>query len=617
MSRDGERTGRKAFSRRSRFRYWFDNRMARGAFGLILALVAGSVLLAVLIAALIVLLGFNREMEASAVIWDGVATVINAWMPAYEDGGPGYLVMMSLIALAGLLFTSVLIGIITSAIEVKIDNLKKGNSLVLERDHIVVLGFCPGEYTLLKQLILAAAGRPACVVVAEDMEREEMERAIAENVDVPRNCRVVCRTADITHPSALEKCSVETCRSIIVSPTDDMRTIKAVLAVSRLLEEKGAPEIAVNAIISRPEYRFPPSLVEADNITTLQTGYVLAKLIAHSCTQTGISDCFREIFNFEGAEFYLTDIPGIDGMTFGWLTARLEGGAPVGVQHCGEIALNPPAAHRLQKTDRILVFAEARDSARLGNEAPEEPPAAEAPAKQAEDGTDMVIFGQNETLPVILRELPANVTRACLVAKIAPEDREALTKVASDRSLFLEYAEDAVGTEEALLALARSAAHIVILNDHGLEPEEADMQVIFLLLNLRDIRARYGLHFNLTVEMRRERNQALVMDGDHTDFIVSSSMTSLILAQLAENPALIGVFREILSNAGNEIYIKSAGQLRLTGRHTVRALRRHMLEQGYVLLGWLDEGGVSRYNPPLEEALELKEADGLIVLGES
>ncbi len=525
--------------------------------------------------------------------------------------------MMTLIALAGLLFTSVLIGIITSAIEVRIGDLKKGNSRVLERDHIVVLGFYPGEYALLEQLIRAAAGRPACVVVAEDMAREEMEQAIGENLDVPKNCRIVCRTADITDPAALEKCSVETCRSVIVSPTDDMRTIKAVLAVSKLLEEKGVPEIGVNAIISRPEYRFPPSLVESDNITTLQTNYVLAKLIAHSCTQTGISACFREIFNFEGAEFYLTDLDGIDGMTFGALTARLEGGVPVGVARDGNIALNPGAAQVLRKTDRILVFAEARDSARLGAGAPEPLPAGDMPCTIEEAGTNAVIFGHNETLPVILRELPVDVERVCLVGPTAPGEREALEKVATDRGLLLEYAPEEVRDESTLVALARQAAHVVVLNDHDLEPEEADMAVIFLLMNLRDIRTRYDMDFSITVEMRREHNQKLASSGDHTDFIVSSSMSSLILAQLAENPGLIGVFGEILSNTGNEIYIKSAGKLQLRGRHTVRALRQRMLERGYILLGWLDERGESTFNPPLDAERALGEADSLIVLGES
>ena len=617
MKKDSGKGERPGFSWGRRFSYWFDNRMARGSFGLILALVAVSVLLALLIAGLIVLLGFHQEGPAASVFWDGVATVINAWMPAFEDGSPVYLALMSVIAIAGLLFTSVLIGIITGAIEVKINDLKKGNSLVLERDHIVVLGFYPGEYALLRQLMLAAAGRPACIVVAGDMERDEMEQAIRENIDIPKNVRVVCRTADIADPASIERCAVETCKAVIVSPTDDMQTLKAVLAVSSLLAAKGVGGTGVSAIISRDEYRFPPSLVEANHIATLQTGSVLAKLIAHSCTQTGISDCFREIFNFEGSEFYLADIGGIDGLTFGELMLRLDGAVPVGVCRGGQVALNPPADHPLRGMDAILVFAAEAGSARLGAEIPGPLPDAGAAPAEA-DETDTVVFGRNGTLPVILRELPANVSRVCLAGPVDdPAERAALERVASERGLRLDIASEEPRTEGALLALVRQVEHVVILNDHALEPDEADMAVIFLLLNLRDVRTRCGLGFNITVELRRERNQALAGGGDHTDFIVSSSMSSLILAQLAENPALIGVFREIMSNAGNEIYIKNAGRLGLTGRFSVRALRWILLRRGNILLGCMDGAFVSRFNPSPDETITLTGADSLIVIGEN
>ena len=70
-------------------------------------------------------------------------------MPLFDDGSLGYLCLMTVSALLGLLFTSVLIGTITNAIEVKLEALRNGNSLVIEKNHIVVLGFYPGEYTLL------------------------------------------------------------------------------------------------------------------------------------------------------------------------------------------------------------------------------------------------------------------------------------------------------------------------------------------------------------------------------------------------------------------------------------------------------------------------------------
>ena len=115
---------KRKFTLKERFQYWFDNRMTKGSLGLIRVLIVVSVILAISMAGLIILFKFNEEGEVASVFWDSIATVINAWMPSFEDGSPGYLILMSITAIAGVLFTSVLIGIITSAIEEKIDNFK-------------------------------------------------------------------------------------------------------------------------------------------------------------------------------------------------------------------------------------------------------------------------------------------------------------------------------------------------------------------------------------------------------------------------------------------------------------------------------------------------------------
>ncbi|MBO4413973.1 MAG: hypothetical protein J5830_04635, partial [Clostridia bacterium] len=76
---------------RDRMRYWFDNRISKSSLGLIRVLIIASLLLALAVAALIILFGFNDEGEVASVFWDSIATVINAWMPSYEDGSIGYL----------------------------------------------------------------------------------------------------------------------------------------------------------------------------------------------------------------------------------------------------------------------------------------------------------------------------------------------------------------------------------------------------------------------------------------------------------------------------------------------------------------------------------------------
>jgi Trk K+ transport system NAD-binding subunit len=618
---------KKNYTLRQRFQYWFDTHMTKGAVGIILVFIAVTVLIAIFMGILIVNFNFIEEGKYGAAIWDSVATVINAEVPAFDDGSIGYLCLMTVSGVLGLLFTSVLIGTITSAIEVKLEQLRNGNSLVIEKGHTVVLGFYPGEYTLLRQLILAAAGKPACVVIAENLERAEMEEYIMDNLDAPPNFRFVCRTVDITDPVSIEKCSIDTCKTVIVSPTDDIRTVKAVLAAVQSLKKKNIPGVSVNAVM-KGDYRFPPSIAIANNISTLPTNSIMAKMIAHSCTQSGLAETFKLIFDFEGSDFHLITLPGVSGLSFEEIMIRMENGVPAGVFRDEAVILNPPASFIIEEEDQILVFSEEQDSASLGNAQADPLPDLGAPVNQKENLSVTVIIGYNTTLPIILSELPENVSHVYLVNTDHDQyDREKLEEISSARNLSLTYYIGDPSSENVLLDLAYQVEHFVILNDHGHDSEsdpdsesgsrqDADIDTMLTLLHLRDLRTRYHLNFNITVEMVNEHDQCLVDTDDHTDFLVSSNISSLILAQLSESPKLIDVFRELLTNEGNELYLKNAGQMRVTGKYSFRTLRRLMLNNRYILLGYLDADKHSFLNCPADEMITLTEDDELIVIGE-
>ena len=608
---------RKQFTPKERFRYWFDNRMAKGSLGFIRILIIASVLLAVLIAGIIILCGFHGDSEVGSVFWDSISTVINAWMPSYEDGSIGYILLMAVTAIAGVLFTSVLIGIITSAIEEKIIDLKKGNSKVLEAGHTVVLGFVPGEYTLLQQLVKAAADEDTCVVVADDLDREEMETLIRDNVEHPSSFRVVCRTIDITDPVDLEKLAIDSAGNLIVAPSDDERTVRTILAVSNVTKSRKISDLRIAAILSNHAYRFPASFLESNLITSVQTHDAIAKIIAHSCTQAALSQTFKEVFSFDGCEFHVIDVPQDEGLTFEDLMMRVDHAVPIGIFKENGIRLNPFPQYVIQKNDLVIVFAEKETDAVLTDACFTEDDANEGIEQETFRGTDTVIIGQNETLPLILKELPQNVEHVYLVL-CWDEDVElsSLEEIATERGFVLEKLVFPSKKEMDLARIASLSEHIILLSDHQKEMDEADMDTIFMILHLRDLRARLRLPFNITAEMCRESNQNLVRGDDHTDFVVSSSMSSLFLAQIAENPELIGVFHEILSNEGNELFLKNAEQMHLTGRHSTQDLRRQLLKHRCVMLGYLDKNKQSHFNPGLHEILNLEEGDQFIVLSQ-
>ena len=354
------------------------------------------------------------------------------------------------------------------------------------------------------------------------------------------------------------------------------------------------------------------------NISTLETNDIIAKMVAHSSTQTGLSETFREIFNFEGSEFYIIDLPEAYELSFEEIMTRVSHAVPVGIYRGDHLTLNPPPEMVFKEGDQLLIFSEESGIARL--EAPKTLPKSNhipVGADYSEKQTGVIIFGYNETLLTVLRELPEHVEKVSLIGqKLEKRITDKVTRIAENRQFKLNIYPDEPVTDEELYGFANYAEHVIILSRHDKDPEEADMEVICLLLRLRDIRERERLQFNITVEMQKEHNQKLVDSSDNTDFLVSSSMSSLILAQLAESPKLISAFREILSNRGNELYLKKVEDVRMIGTWSIRELRRIVLQRGYIMLGYLDSKYVSHFNPSLDEEIRLEKDYWIIVLGE-
>lgn len=612
---------RKKLSLGEKLRCWLDDKISDGSLGLIKLLTICTTVVAVLFAAILYGLSLisDEEQTVASALWDSFATVINQWLPYYEDGGISYRLTMTFAAVFGLFVASLLIGIVTTAVEEKVEELKKGNVPVLGEDHIVVLGFKPGEYALIQELVYGADKRPCCIVVASEVDREEMEDSIRENVECPKNVRILCRSVNIYDPSTLKPCSLDTCRTVIISPTDNESTIRTLLAVTRILHEVPGCGIRTIAVLSENDYRIPSTVVERYGILLLHTEGTIARIMAHSCTQPGLSQTMLEMFHFDGSEMHIISLPEASGLTFEELLCRVDHAFPIGICKGEEIYLNPEGGMVLEAGDRLLVFCEESDSAQF-LPARELSPLEPVSCDESEpDVGRLVIIGSNEFLATVLYELPENVTSVTL-ADVDVRYRQVALDAAVKREpkLSLTFFEQDIAELSTLEQLVSSVQHIVVLSDHDKVEDEADMQTIFTILTLRDIRERLGTNYNITAEMRRENNQNLLIPDNSTEFVVSSNMSSLFLAQLSESPELIKVFNELLTNEGNEVYLKTAKELHCTGTKTVLELRRRLLALRYVMIGWMDAGTMeSTFDISLDDSITLKPNDMLIVIGEN
>ena len=163
--------------------------------------------------------------------------------------------------------------------------------------------------------------------------------------------------------------------------------------------------------------------------------------------------------------------------------------------------------------------------------------------------------------------------------------------------------------------------YIVLLNNRKLDDDAADVEIMLFLFKLYDIRQRLQLEFSVTAEMRREKNKGLIFLKTPTDFVIASNISSMIIAQVANNPRIRFLFNELLSNKGNEIYLRYASSLGCDGESiAIKDLRQIALDYGYLILGYIKgKSGKEEIvmNPDAWKKVKLDPEDRLIVLGKT
>jgi hypothetical protein len=110
-----------------------------------------------------------------------------------------------------------LIGLLTNGVEAKIEDMRKGRSLVVENNHTVILGWSEQIFTVISELVVANANqKQPCIVVLADKDKVAMEDEIRDKVGPTKNTRVVCRSGNPIDPTDLEIVNLAGARSIVV-----------------------------------------------------------------------------------------------------------------------------------------------------------------------------------------------------------------------------------------------------------------------------------------------------------------------------------------------------------------------------------------------------------------
>ena len=622
-------------TRGARLRYWFDGTMARGTSALVAWLAVVTLVLIIVFTVFVTVFGLKPGQGNVKGGFFGrmLTTFFHTLDPGTVAGDSGtwrFLLTMLVLTIAGLFIVSALIGVIATGIDDKLAELRRGRSLVIEKDHTVILGWSDSVFAIVRELSIANESRrkPAVVILA-DKDKVEMEDEIREKVANLRGTRVVCRTGSALDIGDLALSNHGLARSIIVlSPggeEPDSEVIKTLLALTHQGEEVG-PHIV--AEIQDPQNLEAARLVGGDRTVIVDKRETIARLIVQTARQSGAAAVYTELFDFDGDEIYFHADASLAGGTYAEAVRAYESASVIGLSAAdGSVRLNPPGDTRVGDSTLIVIAEDdsVLDSAPRSTAVVDESQISSV-GVTTETASKVLVIGWNERASTVVRELDEYAQPGSTL-EILTEFGTPDVPLLRNLTATVDHGRTAERATLERYAIRDYDQVIVLCYSGELPTQRADARTLVTLLHLREIvgdRAK-GERPSVVSEMLDDRNRALAQVAHVDDVIVSDEILSLILSQLSENDRLEAVFQDLLDADGSEIYLRPVSDYVVPGDDITYATvveaasRRGQTAIGYRVSAESDdpEAGFGVYvNPAKSTTFAAQPADRVVVLAE-
>ena len=568
-----------------RIRYRIDNFMSKGSSSIFLAL------LALFMVGFLVMVIFR--VIANYLIPD---ETLSSWMEipwrvyvavmegsaAETDGDSNWAAKMSSIigVMIGLILFSSMVAFITSVFEAKLAELQRGRSIVLEKNHTLILGFGDRIIEIIRELIEANESEPdaAIVILAED-DKESMDNMIRDNISDFVTTRVITRSGVVTNIKNLKKVMAEEAKSIIIMnsaaswrPKEERKladalVLKSIMSIIAVCDGEEHPSIICEIHSDRD--RDLAENISNGTVKALNEVSVLSRMIAQlALSRNGLSVVYSDMVGFDGNEFYFYQPDeGWGGpLTFGDSIHRFKSSTPMGIHNAnGEIILNPPPETSISDNDELIVFAEDDSTIFYFKEPVYNAGVSEIPQTTMSLREQRVaLLNWTPKTGIIMEKLCSYLPAGSELCTYVPEINEEMESF--KENLLSIYPELNISLNQMdfndLNKLneidPQSFDSLLILSPGGATIEEMDAFVISLLIRIRQILRNSGKSQwpKLITEVMDSENIDIILNSGVEDFMVSNQFVSQIMAQVSEEPLALDVYDDLFQAEGSELYIK-------------------------------------------------------------
>ena len=570
------------FKLSERIRYFFDNTLSKGPMGLLIWL---GLFVSIVIIGVSIFVWTAGVSSKDSLIEQAYLYMVSSLGAADADTEGSWLFRIAslFVMFTGIFVMGTLISILTTAIDSKLEKLRRGRSHIIESGHTVILGWSDEILVLINELVTANENHPgSCIAILADEDKVEMEDKIREAIGLQGQTHIICRSGNPMSSIDLNIVSLDTSKSIIVlgvaNDISGLAIMKTVLAIINNPNRRDEPYHIVAAIDSL-KIMDSIKLISEDEIEVIHKGEFITKIEAQTLLQSGLSVVITDLLDFDGEEIYFKKQPELIGKSYKEVILSYDTSAVIGFySDDGKVLLNPPSDSVFGEGDQIIAVSHDDDTIILSdqkNSSIDEDLISLSPPLLPK-AKNILILGWNKHSLKLINHISDNTSKSSkiIIAADCSDSKDQVNKFSSKMNLTLEHIAIDPTERSQLEGLPFNIIdHVVILpcfdvgpNIKPLSINQVDASTLVTLLNVRRIRQQGGYSLTITSEILDLENRTLIETKDSDDFVVSDHLISLALAQISENKALGPIFNRLFDPHGNEIYLKPVSNYVKTGQ---------------------------------------------------
>ncbi|MBN1499361.1 MAG: hypothetical protein JW982_04370 [Spirochaetes bacterium] len=549
----------------------------------------------------------------------------------------------------GLILFSSLVAFITSQFEAKLDELKKGKSLVIEKNHTLILGFGDRVLEIIRELIIAnESEKSPAVVVLSELEKDEMDDFFRERIEDRKTTRIITRSGSTSSLQILQKVSVNSAKSIIIlndvavdaSDDDkflgDARVLKTIMAVVACTGEENVPPIL--AELHMQNRRKLAENISPGNISIIDEHTILAKLMVQTSRISGLALVYSNMIGFDECEFYFYE-PSDDcigkkyiDIMFHFRTSTIFGFKKAD----GAILINPDPETVFEEGDKLILLAEDDSTIKyLKNKLEYKAAAGEPAAALPKVVEKQLIIGWSQKAAPIVEEYSKYLIDGSSIDVVVHElNAEMQSEFDHIKSEYpgINFTITAADIQDQSVVAGLKPEkydNVIILTGDGGNAELRDSETISRLITFRHYFKNLpekNVKTQLITEVADSDNIEVIQEAGVKDFLISNQFVSKMYAQISEEPEVLNIYEDLFNPEGSEVYIKPVNLFlsKLPAKMSFGEICASAIKRKETCFGikvFAEEKNSDKnygiyINPDKDKVFSLSEGDALITLAE-